>query len=82
MSVVEVVDFHSLGSYLGSAVGATSHSFGGQVGLYFKALQAAPWAYRDRNRALDAFELHEDREMRSGIALAGDPWADNDVDPS
>jgi Domain of unknown function (DUF4304) len=43
-NAVEVVDFHSLGSYLGGAVGATSHSFGGSVGLYFKALHEVPWA--------------------------------------
>jgi hypothetical protein len=41
---VEVVDFHSLGSYLGSAVGVTSHSFGGNIGVYYKALHAVPWS--------------------------------------
>ena len=41
---VEVVDFHSLGSYLGSAVGVTSHSFGGNIGVYYKAVPAAPWS--------------------------------------
>ena len=42
--VVDVVDFRSLGSYLGDAVGVTSHSFGCTVGVYYKALHAAPWA--------------------------------------
>jgi len=39
-----VVDFKSLGSYLGSAVGVTSHSFGAVAGVYFKAVHATPWS--------------------------------------
>jgi len=41
--VVDVVDFRSLGSYLGSAIGVTSHSFGSTAGVYYKAVHAVPW---------------------------------------
>ena len=41
---IVVVDFKSLGSYLGSAVGVTSHSFGAVAGIYFKAVHATPWS--------------------------------------
>jgi hypothetical protein len=42
--VVDVLDFRSLGSYLASAIGATSHSFGSATGVYYKAMHAVPWA--------------------------------------
>ncbi len=42
--VIAVVNFRSLGSYLGSRVGFTSHSFVVTVGLYYKAMHAVPWA--------------------------------------
>jgi hypothetical protein len=41
---ISVIDFKSLGSYLGSAVGVTSHSFGAVAGVYFKAVHATPWS--------------------------------------
>jgi hypothetical protein len=43
-NTIAVLDFRSLGSYLGSAVGVTSHSFGAAAGLYYKAMHATPWA--------------------------------------
>ena len=41
---ISVVEFRSLGSYLGGAVRVTSHSFGAVTGIYFKAVHATPWA--------------------------------------
>lgn len=66
-NVVEVVDFHSLGSYLGSAVGATSHSFGGQVGLYFKALHATPWATEPAPEWPEEHACHARRFLRKSL---------------
>jgi hypothetical protein len=43
-STIAVLDFPSLGSYLGSAVGVTSHSFGAVTGVYYRAMHATPWA--------------------------------------
>jgi len=43
-STIAVVDFRSMGSSLGSAVGVTSHYFGGGAGLYYKDLHSTPWA--------------------------------------
>ena len=39
-----VIGFPSLGSYLGSAIGTTSHSFGASAGVYYRALHEAPWS--------------------------------------
>jgi hypothetical protein len=44
VNTIAVLDFPSLGSYLGSAVRVTSHSFGASAGLYYKAMHATPWA--------------------------------------
>jgi len=66
-NAVEVVDFHSLGSYLGSAVGATSHSFGGQAGLYFKALHAAPWATVPAPEWPEEHACHARRFLRKSL---------------
>ncbi len=41
---IDVLDFHSLGYYLGSAVSATAHSFVVTAGVHFKAVHAVPWA--------------------------------------
>src|SRR5262245_51111923 len=40
---IDVVDFRSLGSYLGGAVAVTSHSFVVTLGVYYKAMHAVPW---------------------------------------
>ncbi|HET7291099.1 MAG TPA: DUF4304 domain-containing protein [Vicinamibacteria bacterium] len=66
-SAVEVVDFHSLGSYLGSAVGATSHSFGGSVGLYYKALHAVPWATEPVPEWPEEHACHARRFLRKSL---------------
>ena len=46
--VISVINFASLGSYLGDRYGIlsrlTSHSFWIEAGLYFKAMHETPWA--------------------------------------
>jgi len=41
---ISVVDFRSLGSYLGGAVCGSSCACGGVTGIYFKAVHATPWS--------------------------------------
>jgi uncharacterized protein DUF4304 len=65
--VIEVVDFRSLGSYLGGAVGASSHSFGGHVGLYYKALHTAPWATEPLPELPDEASCHARRTLRKSL---------------
>jgi hypothetical protein len=64
---VEVVDFHSLGSYLGSAVGVTSHSFGGNIGLYYKAMHAAPWSTEPMPELPGEAACHARRFLRKSM---------------
>jgi hypothetical protein len=40
----DVIDFRSLGSYLGDAIGVTSHSVVAAAGVYFKVVHQVPWA--------------------------------------
>lgn len=64
---IAVVDFRSLGSSLGSAVGATSHSFGTVAGLYFKAVHATPWAKEPLPARPDEWRCHARRVLRKGF---------------
>jgi hypothetical protein len=64
---VEVVDFHSLGSYLGSAVGVTSHSFGGSIGVYYKAMHAAPWSTEPMPELPGEAACHARRCLRKSL---------------
>ena len=40
----DVIEFRSLGSYVGGAVGVTSHSVAAAAGVYYRAVHQAPWA--------------------------------------
>jgi len=64
---ISVVDFKSLGSYLGSAVGVTSHSFGAVAGIYFKAVHATPWATEAVPEQPEEWRCQARRVMRKRI---------------
>jgi hypothetical protein len=40
----DIIEFRSLGSYLGDAIGVTSHSVAAAAGVYYKAVHQTPWA--------------------------------------
>ena len=62
-----IVDFKSLGSYLGSAVGVTSHSFGAVAGIYFKAVHATPWSTEPVPDAPEEWRCQARRVLRKRI---------------
>ena len=64
---VSVVDIRSLGSYLGSAVGVTSHSFGAVAGIYFKAVHATPWSQDPLPDLPEEWRCHARRVLRKRI---------------
>lgn len=61
--VIDVVDFRSLGSYLGDGIGVTSHSFGSTVGVYYKALHATPWSTEPAPARPEEYECQARRVM-------------------
>lgn len=64
---IDVVDFRSLGYYLGSAVAVTSHSFCVTIGVYYKALHSVPWAEGPLPVQPEEWRCHARRVVRKPI---------------
>src|SRR5262245_11950042 len=65
--VIGVVSFGSMGSYLAERIGVTSHSFGGTVGVYYKAVHAAPWADQPAPHHPEEPACHARRVLRKSM---------------
>jgi hypothetical protein len=65
--VVQVLEFRSLGTYLGSAVGATPSSLVVNVGIYYEAVHRVPWATTDVPAEPDEPSCHARLTLRKAI---------------
>ncbi len=70
---VAVLDFRSLGSYLGSAVGVTSHSLCAEAGVYYKAVHATPWSKEATPSFPEVFRCQARRILRKRVFQLW-PW--------
>lgn len=65
--VIDVLDFRSLGSYLGGSVGVTSHSFVAAAGVYYKAVHAVPWAVEPLPKLPEEWRCQARRALRKSF---------------
>jgi hypothetical protein len=72
---VQVIDFQSLNSYLAEAIGTTTYSFGGHLGVYYVALRHVPWGER-RETPPEEFHCQARRVLRKALEQPELPRAD------
>lgn len=65
--VVQVLEFRSLGTYLGGAVGATPSSLIVNVGIYYEAVHRVPWATTEVPAEPDEPDCHARLTLRKSI---------------